>query len=57
MQSSSRDLASILSDLMKNRGKLDEMSQNARRIAERRFDPILQAKKTLSFYNRILGSR
>jgi glycosyltransferase involved in cell wall biosynthesis len=57
MQLSPRDLASILSDLIKNRGKLDEMSQNALRIAERRFDPILQAKKTLSFYDRILGSR
>jgi len=57
LMQSSQDLASILANLIKNRGKLDEMSQNARRIAETRFDPTLQAKKTLSFYDRILGSR
>jgi glycosyltransferase involved in cell wall biosynthesis len=57
MQLSPQDLASILSDLIKYPGKLDEMSQNALRIAQKKFDPMLQAKKTLSFYNRILGSR
>ncbi len=57
MQLSPRDLASILSDLIKNPGTLDEMSQNALRIAERRFDPMQQAKKTLSFSDRILGNR
>ena len=57
LMQSSRDLGPILANLMQNRAKLDEMSQNARRIAERRFDPTLQAKKTLSFYDRILASR
>jgi glycosyltransferase involved in cell wall biosynthesis len=57
MQLSPGDLASILPDLIKNRSKLNEMSQNALRIAQQRFDPMLQAKKTLSLYDRILGSR
>lgn len=57
MELSPQDLASILSDLIKNRGKLHEMSRNALRTAERRFDPVLQAKKILSFYDKILGSR
>jgi glycosyltransferase involved in cell wall biosynthesis len=57
MQLAPQDLASILSDLIKNRSRLAEMSQNTLRIAKKRFDPIQQAEKTLSFYDRILGNR
>lgn len=57
MELSPQNLASILSDLIKNRGKLDEMSRNALRTAERRFDPVRQAEKILSFYDKILGNR
>ena len=56
MQLAPQDLASILSDLIQNRSKLAEMSQSALRIAQERFEPMLQAKKTMSFYAKILGS-
>jgi glycosyltransferase involved in cell wall biosynthesis len=51
---SGESLADILSELMQDKTKLREMGSRALKCATRRFAPDLQARKTLTFYQRLL---
>lgn len=53
----SESLADILSDLIRDRDELDGMARRASETAEQRFSPAFQAKRTLSFYGRLLGGK
>ena len=48
-------LADILTELISDKNKLRGMGQQALECATRRFAPDLQARKTLDFYQRLLG--
>lgn len=49
-------LADILKELVQDKKELTDMGRRALEIAEQRFSPVLQAEKTISFYQRLLES-
>ena len=57
MDLSPENLADILSDLIRDRDKLDRMARLVSETAKQRFSTSLQAKRTLSFYGKLLGGR
>ena len=57
MTVSGEDLAGILSELISNPARLEEMSTRALQIAATRFSRRLQAEKTLTFYQTLLGQQ
>ena len=57
MDLSPESLADILSDLIRDHDKLDRMAGRASETAEQRFSTAFQAKRTLSFYGRLLGGK
>ena len=50
----SQAFSSVLSELSGNRTLLDKLATNARKTAEQRFDPSLQAGKAIALYEQIL---
>ena len=50
-------LADILSDLIRDHDELDRMAHLGSETAKQRFSPSLQAKRTLSFYERLLSGK
>jgi len=57
MDPAGESLAGILRELMQDKDKLRGMGDHALECATRRFALDLQARKTLDFYQRLLGSR
>ncbi|MBT8351549.1 MAG: glycosyltransferase family 4 protein [Deltaproteobacteria bacterium] len=57
MDLSSENLASILSTLIKDSTQLKMMAQKSREIANKRFSMVLQARKTLVFYEKLFNGK
>ena len=53
IEMSSENLATIISDLIKNNKKLKQISQNAFITAQQKFSPKIQAENIFSLYNKI----
>ena len=49
-------LANILEELILDKAQLLEMGQKSLQTAIRRFSPVLQAERALSFYHKLLAN-
>ena len=56
MELSWESLVKILGELIQDEVKLHEMGSNALKTALTRFSPLLQAERTLNFYQELLKS-
>jgi len=57
MDLSSESLANILSKLIEDNSQLEMMAHNALETAKQRFSMVLQAEKTLLFYEKVLNGK